>query len=90
MGGLFGLMLGFSLVSFIELFYWVTVRLAANCAHRSGWALLGATYKLEWFKVNHSKKVHPSNIFQAYFLSHYVFLAGWSQARARRERRSSL
>ena len=37
-GGLFGLMLGFSLVSFIEVAYWLTARLASNCGHRSGLA----------------------------------------------------
>lgn len=30
-GGLFGLMLGFSLVSFLEILYWLTARLARNC-----------------------------------------------------------
>ena len=44
-GGLFGLMLGFSLVSFIELAYWLTARLASNCGHRSGMAFLGG---LDW------------------------------------------
>ena len=31
LGGLFGLCLGFSLISFIELFYWFSVRLIRNC-----------------------------------------------------------
>ena len=31
-GGLFGLFLGFSLVSFLELLYWATVRLVRNSA----------------------------------------------------------
>ena len=30
LGGLFGLCLGFSLISFIELFYWFSVRLIRN------------------------------------------------------------
>ena len=33
-GGLFGLMLGFSLVSFLEILYWLTARLARNCVAR--------------------------------------------------------
>jgi len=29
-GGLFGLCLGFSIISFIELFYWISIRLSRN------------------------------------------------------------
>ena len=31
LGGLFGLCLGFSLISFIEIFYWFSIRLFRNC-----------------------------------------------------------
>ena len=31
-GGLFGLFLGFSLASFMELLYWATIRMVRNCA----------------------------------------------------------
>ena len=31
-GGIFGLFLGFSIVSFLEILYWTTVGLASNCA----------------------------------------------------------
>ena len=31
LGGLFGLFLGFSVVSFIEIIYWVTLRICRNC-----------------------------------------------------------
>ena len=34
-GGLFGLMLGFSFVSFIEILYWVSGRLARNCMRKA-------------------------------------------------------
>ena len=34
-GGLFGLMLGFSLVSFIEILYWLSGRLARNCMRKT-------------------------------------------------------
>ena len=30
LGGLFGLCLGFSFISFIEIFYWITIRLCRN------------------------------------------------------------
>ena len=35
LGGLFGLCLGFSLISFIEIFYWFSMRLFRNCTQRS-------------------------------------------------------
>ena len=34
-GGLFGLCLGFSAISFIELFYWLSIRLCRNIAGNS-------------------------------------------------------
>ena len=34
-GGLFGLCLGFSAISFIELFYWMSIRLCRNIAGSS-------------------------------------------------------
>ena len=30
LGGLFGLCLGFSFISFIEIFYWISIRLCRN------------------------------------------------------------
>ena len=35
LGGLFGLCLGFSLISFIEIFYWCSLRLFRNCTQWS-------------------------------------------------------
>ena len=35
LGGLFGLCLGFSFISFIEIFYWFSVRLCRNIVKRS-------------------------------------------------------
>ena len=34
-GGLFGLCLGFSIISFIELFYWISIRLCRNLVRYS-------------------------------------------------------
>ena len=34
-GGLFGLMLGFSVVSFNEILYWLSRRLARNCMRKA-------------------------------------------------------
>ena len=34
LGGLFGLFLGFSVVSFLEIIYWVTVRICRNLIWR--------------------------------------------------------
>ena len=33
LGGLFGLCLGFSFISFIEIFYWISIRLCRNIVH---------------------------------------------------------
>ena len=34
LGGLFGLFLGFSIISFLEIIYWATVQLARNVVSR--------------------------------------------------------
>ena len=34
LGGLFGLFLGFSIVSFVEIIYWIVVRGSRNMLHR--------------------------------------------------------
>ena len=36
LGGLFGLCLGFSIISFIEIFYWGTVRICRSLGKASG------------------------------------------------------
>ena len=47
LGGLFGLFLGFSVVSFIEIIYWVTLRICRNCIWKpNAWALV------EYFKIS--------------------------------------
>ena len=35
LGGLFGLCLGFSIISFIELFYWVVFRMSRNMLRKA-------------------------------------------------------
>ena len=35
LGGLFGLFLGFSIVSFIELFYWIVIRMSRNTLRKT-------------------------------------------------------
>ena len=35
LGGLFGLFLGFSIISFIELFYWVVIRMSRNMLRKA-------------------------------------------------------
>ena len=34
LGGLFGLFLGFSIVSFVEIFYWIVVKGSRNMLHK--------------------------------------------------------
>ena len=35
LGGLFGLFLGFSIVSFIEIFYWIVIRMSRNTLRKT-------------------------------------------------------
>ena len=58
MGGLFGLMLGFSLVSFIEILYWLTGRLARNCLGKSSDSDEGLTVA----ELGNARKVREAEV----------------------------
>ena len=57
-GGLFGLMLGFSLVSFIEILYWLTGRLARNCLGKSSDSDEGLTVA----ELGNARKVRKAEV----------------------------